>query len=77
MHAVRDRAFLPGQPDIWVSEWIALLAAPVAAQDVEAWPYSVGILVKWVSFLGSLHWPAAGADLVSWWCVICRDAHFV
>ena len=47
VHAVRDRAFLPGQPDIWISEWIALLAAPV----------------KWVSFLGSFHWPAARADL--------------
>ena len=28
-----------------------------------AWPFSVGILVKWVAFLGSFHWPATGADL--------------
>ena len=33
------------------------------SEDVAAWPYSVGILVKWVSFLGSLYWPAARADL--------------
>ena len=32
-------------------------------EDVSAWPYSVGILVKWVAFLGTLHWLAAGADL--------------
>ena len=28
-----------------------------------AWPYSVGILVKWVTFLSSLRWAAARADL--------------
>ena len=60
---MRDHAFLPRPADIWTSEWIALPAAPVTAEDVEAWPYSVGILVKWVAFLSSLHRPAAGADL--------------
>ena len=35
------------------------LAAPITADDVGTWPYSVGILVKWVAFLSSLHWPAA------------------
>ena len=33
------------------------------SEDVARWPYSVSILVKWVSFLGSLHWPVGGADL--------------
>ena len=70
VHAVRDRAFLPGPAGTWVGEWVALPAAPVTAEDVETWPYSVGILVKLVAFLGSLHWLAAGADLgvggVSW-----------
>ena len=37
--------------------------ASVTADDVGAWPYSAGILVKWVAFLSSLHCPAAGADL--------------
>ena len=27
------------------------------------WAYSVGIFVKLVAFPGTLHWPAAGADL--------------
>ena len=35
----------------------------VCAEDVCGWPYSVGILVKLVAFPGTLHWPAAGADL--------------
>ena len=59
-----DHAFLPGTSGhLGWSEWIALAAAPVTADDVEVWPYSVGILVQWVAFLSSLHWPAAGADL--------------
>ena len=41
------------------------------AQDVADWPYSVSILVKWVAFLGSLHWPVGGADLGGWWCLLC------
>ena len=56
VHAVRDRAFLPG------SSSGLLYLLHVAAGDVEVWPYS-GLLVKWVSFLGSLHWPATRADL--------------
>ena len=73
MHAVRDRAFLPGPASMWEGEWIALGAAPVTADDVEAWPYSVGILVELVAFLGTLHWPAAGADLgVRWVFLLWR-----
>ena len=30
---------------------------------MEVWPYSVGMLVKWVAFLHSLHWPADGCSL--------------
>ena len=26
-------------------------------------PYTAGLLVKWVSFFGSLHWPGGGLDL--------------
>ena len=55
VHAVRDRAFLPGPPGIWDSDWVP--------EDVALWPYTPGLLVKWVTFLGSLHWPAGGLDL--------------
>ena len=58
VHAVRDHAFLPGPADIWEGGCVV-----IASADVEAWPKSVGVLAKWVSFLGSLHWPADGADL--------------
>ena len=57
-HAVRDRPVLLA--GIWDGEWIAIAAAPVTTDDVGIGPYSVGILVKWVAFLGS---PAAGTDL--------------
>ena len=52
-----------GPAGIWDGEWIALASALVTADDVETWPYSVEILVEWVAFLSSLHWPAARADL--------------
>ena len=61
MHAVRYRAFLPGPAGIWEGAWTTLAAAPVTVDDVGAWPHSDGIL--WVAFFGTLHWPAAGADL--------------
>ena len=63
VHAVRDRAFLPGPPAIGVSEWVAVPASAISAEDIAHWPYTAGLLVKWVSFLSSLHWPAGGSDL--------------
>ena len=32
-------------------------------RTLQHWPYTTGLLVKWVSFSGSLHWPAGGLDL--------------
>ena len=63
MHAVRDRAFLSGPAGIWDGEWGVVAATPFTCHDVELWPYSVGMLVKWVAFLSTLHWPQGGADL--------------
>ena len=63
VHAVRDRAFLLGPPGIWNSEWVMVPPSAICAEDVAHWPYTPGLLVKWVSFLGSLHWPAGGLDL--------------
>ena len=62
--AVRDRAFLLGPLDLWVGSWISVAATPITCRDIEIWPYSVGMLVKWVSFLSSLQWPADGCILV-------------
>ena len=54
--------FCLGQRIMWEGEWITFGSSPVTADDVEVWPFSVDLLVKLVTFLGTLHWPA-GADL--------------
>ena len=46
VHAVRDRAFLPGPAGIWDGEWSAVAATHISCQDVELWPYSVGMPLK-------------------------------
>ena len=63
VHAVRDRAFLPGPPGLWDSEWVNIPASDISSADIALWPYTPGLLVKWVSFLATLHWPAGGPDL--------------
>ena len=55
--------FLPGPPDIWPCAWVSVAVTPITCRDIEVWPSSVGMLVKWVAFLHSLHWPAAGCSL--------------
>ena len=77
VHAVRDRAFLPGPPGIWHSDWLQVPAAAICAEDVALWPYTPGLLVKWVSFLNSLHWPVGDLDLGVWERFLCGIAHFV
>ena len=61
--AVRNRAFLPGPPDLWVGSWISVAVTPISCRDIEVWPYSVGMLVKWIAFLSSSHWPAGDCNL--------------
>ena len=61
--AVRDRAFFPGPADLWVGAWVGVAATPITCRDIEVWLYSVGMLVKWVAFLSSLHWPAVERNL--------------
>ena len=52
VHAVRGRAMLLGPH-----------ASAVSADDIARCPFTAGLLVEWVAFLGSLHWPAGGLDL--------------
>ena len=63
VHAVRNLAMLPGPPALWLGEWVAGPSVAIDAGDFAQWPYTPGLLVKWVAFLGSLHWPAGGLDL--------------
>ena len=62
-HAVRDRAFLLGPPGMWCSEWFQVPAAAFCDEDVGLWPHTPGLLVKWISFLNSLHWRVGNLDL--------------
>ena len=63
VHAVRNLAMLPGPPALWLGEWVAGQSVTLDADDVAQWPYTPGLLVEWVSFLGSLHWPVHDGDL--------------
>ena len=54
---------MPGPPGVGESEWVTVPTSAICAEDVAHWPHTIGLLVKWVSFLGSLHWPAGGLDL--------------
>ena len=66
-----DIASLPGRPGFLGSPWTQVDAGRTSGADVAAWPYSVGILVKFTSFLGTLHWPMGSDGLghfgVSFW----------
>ena len=64
--AVRNHAMMLGPASIWASDWVSVLPSAVTAEDGNAWLHSVGILVMWVAFSGTLHWSAAGAHLARW-----------
>ena len=58
-----DLACLPGPSGFLNSSWIQVDAGHITGADISAWPYSVGILVRFTSFLGTLHWPSGSVDL--------------
>ena len=57
-----DLASLPDPPEFLNSSWIQVDAGHITSADISAWPYSVGILVRFTSFLGTLHWPSGSVD---------------
>ena len=57
-----DLASLPGPAGFLGGPWIQVHGGPISGADIAAWPYSVGILCKFTSFLGTLHWPAGSGD---------------
>ena len=64
--AVRDNvdlASLPGPPGFLNNNWVQVDAGHITSADISAWPYSIGILVRFTSFLGTLHWPSGSVDL--------------
>ena len=58
-----DLASLPGPPGFLNSTWIQVDDGPISRDDVAAWPYSVGILIRFTSFLRHLHWPSGSVDM--------------
>ena len=53
-----DLASLPGPPGLLGQ----LHGSSISGADIAAWPYSVGILIGFTSFLHTLHWPTHSDD---------------
>ena len=58
-----DLASLPGPPSFLNSSWVQVSAGRITGADIAAWPYGVGNLIRFTSFLKTLHWPSGSADL--------------
>ena len=58
-----DLASLPGPPGFLNISWVQVDSGHITGVNIAAWPYSVGILVRFTSFLRTLHWPSGSADL--------------
>ena len=52
----------PGPPGFLNNSWIQVHAGHITDADIASWPYSVSILVRFTSFLGTLHWPSDSRD---------------
>ena len=63
VHVVRNFAVLPGLLALWLGEWVTGHSVAIGADGVAQWPCTPGFLVKWVSFIGSLHWLVESVDL--------------
>ena len=75
VHAVRDHAFLPGPPGLWISDWVNIPATAICAEDVALCPYTPGLLVKWVTFLGSPPLACWWFGSWGWWHFLCGTSY--
>ena len=57
-----DLASLLGPTGFLNSSWIQVDAGHISGEDIAAWPSSVGILIRFTSFLCTLHWPSGSVD---------------
>ena len=62
-----DLASLLGPPGFLDGPWFQVHGGCISGADTAAWPYSVGILCKFTSFLGTLHWPTGSVDIGAFW----------
>ena len=58
-----DLASLLGPPGFLNGPWFQVHGGSISGADIAAWPCSGGILCKFTTFLGSLHWPVDAVDL--------------
>ena len=58
-----DLASLPGPPGFLNNSWVQVNPGRITGAEIAAWPYSVGILIGFTSFLNTLHWPSGTGDL--------------
>ena len=58
-----DLASLPGPPGFFGGPWIHVHGGHISGADIAAWPYSVGILIRFTSFLDTMHWPSGSVDM--------------
>ena len=68
---VRDVALLPGPLHLWDSGWVSVPPVIITAEDVCLWPYSVGILVKLVTFFGFSSLALCWCRFGSWGYFLC------
>ena len=57
-----DLASLPGPSGFLNSSWVQVDSGRITGADIAAWPYSVGIFIRFTSFLATLHWPSGSVD---------------
>ena len=58
-----DLASLPSPPGFLRRPWMQVHGGGITGADVAAWPYGVGILCKFTTFLGTLRWPVGSDDV--------------
>ena len=69
--AVCEFAAAPGPDSLGWMGWARIAAPPLTTGDLDSWSYSSGLLVKFSSFLGTLHWRLGEGDLVMEGCIFC------
>ena len=57
-----DLASLPGPLGFLGGPWTKVSGSRISGAGIASWPYSVCVLVKFTSFLGTLHWPTGSDD---------------
>ena len=54
-------------PGIGDSEWVTVPASAICADDIAHWPYTPGLLIKWVVFFRNLAFSCWWSGSLVWW----------